>query len=194
MRRLIGAVHRVLEWLLVGALAVLIVPVSLQIFSRQTDLIPSYIWTEELARFCFVWMIMIGAMLGVREGTHFDIDLLPPLPPRIRAALAILTYAFMLIFAVVFIHYGIRFTLFGWDQVSELAELPMWMIFIAWPAAGITWLVFLGEKMVDAVRGALGKVSGPTEIFHLPELVLSETPGLGSHRGQPPRIESGSRS
>jgi TRAP-type C4-dicarboxylate transport system permease small subunit len=100
----------------------------------------------------------------------------------------------MLIFAVVFVHYGIRFTLFGWDQVSEIAELPMWMIFIAWPAAGITWLVFLGEKMVDAVRAALGKTSGAAEIFHLPELVLSETPGLGSHGGLPPRTESGSRS
>ena len=47
--------------------AVIIVPVTLQIFSRFTDLIPPYIWTEELARFLLVWMVMIGAMMGVRE-------------------------------------------------------------------------------------------------------------------------------
>ena len=45
----------------------LVIPVSLQIFSRYTELIPSYIWTEEMARFLFIWTIMIGAMIGVRE-------------------------------------------------------------------------------------------------------------------------------
>jgi TRAP-type C4-dicarboxylate transport system permease small subunit len=66
---------QVLSALLVVSVAVLIIPVTLQIFSRYTALIPSYIWTEEMARFLFVWMIMIGAMVGVREGAHFDVDL-----------------------------------------------------------------------------------------------------------------------
>ena len=57
--------------------ALLIIPVSLQIFSRYTELIPSYIWTEEMARFMFIWTIMLGAMVGVRESTHFEVDLLP---------------------------------------------------------------------------------------------------------------------
>ena len=70
---------RLLSWLLVASVAILIIPVSLQIFSRYTALIPSYIWTEEMARFCFIWSIMLGAMLGIREGTHFVVDLWPPL-------------------------------------------------------------------------------------------------------------------
>ena len=152
MRKLLGGVHRVLEWLLVGLVAVLIVPVSLQIFSRQTAFIPSYLWTEELARFCFVWMIMVGAMLAAREGTHFEVDLLPKLSARTNAWFSILTSLFMLLFAVLFIHYGWRFTLFGKDQLSEIAELPMWMIFVAWPLAGVTWAVFLAEKLYDSIR------------------------------------------
>ncbi|HEU4645596.1 MAG TPA: TRAP transporter small permease subunit, partial [Burkholderiales bacterium] len=62
---------QLLSWLLVASVAILIVPVSLQIFSRYTALIPSYIWTEEMARFFFIWSIMLGAMVGIREGTHF---------------------------------------------------------------------------------------------------------------------------
>ena len=68
---------QLLSWLLVFTVAVLIIPVSLQIFSRYTALIPSYIWTEEMARFLFIWMVMIGAMVGVREGAHFDVDIWP---------------------------------------------------------------------------------------------------------------------
>ena len=152
MRKLIDTYHRLLCALLVAAVAVLIIPVSLQIFSRFTSLIPSYIWTEEMARFFFIWMIMIGAMVGVRENVHFDVDLWPVLKPRANALLRIVTNLFVLVFALVFAWYGIKFLQFGWDQTSELAELPMAYIFAAWPMAGLTWLLFLGEHFVNDLR------------------------------------------
>jgi len=144
--------HRLLIWLLVGTVAILVVPVTLQILSRFTGLIPSYIWTEELARFMFIWMVMIGAMIGVREGTHFEVDVLPKLGVRADALVRIVSHVFVLVFALVFIWWGIAFTHFGWDQLSEIAELPMWMIFIAWPVAGLTWLLFIGESFVANFR------------------------------------------
>jgi TRAP-type C4-dicarboxylate transport system permease small subunit len=62
------------------------------------------------------------------------------------------TSVFVLAFALVFIWGGWLFTRFAWNRVSELAELPLWMIHIAWPLAGLTWLLFQGEQLVDAVR------------------------------------------
>ena len=152
MKFLFDLYHRLLVWLLVGTVAVLIVPVTLQILSRFTGLIPSYIWTEELARFMFIWMVMIGAMIGIREGTHFEVDIWPVLGTRANALLRIVSQVFVLAFALVFVWWGIEFTRFGWDQLSEIAELPMWMIFIAWPVAGITWLLFIGESFFTNLR------------------------------------------
>jgi TRAP-type transport system small permease protein len=152
MRRLIEAYHRLLTRLMVATVAILVVPVSLQIVARYTQLIPSYIWTEELSRFLFIWMIMLGAMIGVREGTHFEVDVWPELGRRANAALRIVSHLFVLVFALVFLYWGIKFVEFGWYQESELAELPMPFIFIAWPLAGATWLLFLGEIFVDNVR------------------------------------------
>jgi TRAP-type C4-dicarboxylate transport system permease small subunit len=152
MHRFIAGYYRLLNWLLVATVAILIVPVSLQILSRFTDLIPSYIWTEEMARFFFIWMIMIGAMVGIRDGAHFDVDLWPELKPRANALLHVLTNVFVLLFALVFIWYGIKFVQFGWNQNSELAELPMTYIFIAWPLAGLTWVLFLGERFLADLR------------------------------------------
>ena len=110
------------------------IPVTLQIFSRYTALIPSYIWTEEMARFLFIWMIMIGAMIGVREGTHFEVDVWPRLTPRGGgAAAAGRPASASSSFALVFVWSGIEFTRFAWYRISELAELPLWLIHIAWP-------------------------------------------------------------
>jgi len=153
---------RLLSWLLVASVAVLIIPVSLQIFSRYTALIPSYIWTEELARFCFIWSIMLGAMVAIREGTHFVVDLWPPLNARAQAVIRLVASVFVLIFAFVFLWWGIDFTRFALNRISELAELPLWYIHLPWPLAGITWLLFLGEQMWDDLRVVAGKLPPPT--------------------------------
>ena len=132
--------------------AVLIVPVTMQIVARYTDLIPPYIWTEELARFVFIWMIMISAMLGVREMAHFNVDVWSRLSPRGEAALNLVTQVATLIFALVFVWSGIEFTRFAIYRISELAELPLWVIHVAWPLTGLAWIVFLGEQLVDNLR------------------------------------------
>ena len=144
--------HRLLNGLLVLLLTILIIPVSLQIFSRYTELIPSYIWTEEMARVLFVWMIMIGAMTGIREGTHFLVDVWPPMAPRFEALLRLVASLGVLVIALVFVWAGTEFTRFAWHRFSELAELPLWLIHIAWPLAGVSWLIFLGEQIADDLR------------------------------------------
>jgi TRAP-type C4-dicarboxylate transport system permease small subunit len=147
---------RALSWLLAISVAILVIPVSLQIFSRYTALIPSYIWTEEMARFLFIWMIMIGAMLGIREGTHFEVDVWPRMTARAQAMLRIVSGVAVLVLALVFVWAGIEFTRFAWNRISELAELPLWLIHVAWPLTGATWFVFQGEQFVDNARIALG--------------------------------------
>jgi TRAP-type transport system small permease protein len=168
LRKIISWYSRLLRWLLAIAVGVLIFPVSLQIFSRYTELIPSYIWTEEMARFLFVWMIMIGAMLGIHEGRHFEVDVWPRLAPRPQAALRLVSNIAVLAMALVFVWAGWTFTSFAWNRISELAELPLWLIHIAWPLAGVTWLIFTGEQVWDNVRTlATGRV--PEDMDEAPD-------------------------
>jgi TRAP-type transport system small permease protein len=53
----------------------------------------------------------------------------------------------------------VKFVEFGWYQESELAELPMPFIFVAWPLAGATWVIFLGEIFLDNIRILAGKAA-----------------------------------
>ena len=155
-RRLTAAYARLLEVLLAACVGILIIPVTIQIVSRYTHLIPSYIWTEEMARFLFVWTIMIGAMVGVREAQHFEVDVWPTLSRRSEAAVRIVARLGVLALAVIFVLAGIEFTRFAWRRTSELADLPLWLIHVAWPVAGFTWIVFLGEQFVDELRVLFG--------------------------------------
>src|SRR3979411_2171247 len=124
MRKIIDWYHRFLTWLMVATVAILIVPVTLQIISRYTALIPSWIWTEELSRFLFIWMVMLGAMIGIREHSHFEVDVWPDLAPKPAALLSIISAVSVLGLALGFIWWGTEVVRFGGDQLSGLAELP----------------------------------------------------------------------
>ena len=156
-RRFTAGYARLLTALLAFSVAIIIIPVTLQMVSRYTALIPSYIWTEEMARFLFIWMIMIGAMIGVREASHFEVDVWPTLSRRGEAAVRITARLGILAFALVFVVGGVEFTRFAWYRTSELADLPLWMIHIAWPVAAVTWIVFLGEQFYDEIRILFGR-------------------------------------
>jgi TRAP-type C4-dicarboxylate transport system permease small subunit len=152
MRKFVDGYYRLLNVLLGVSVGLLVVPVTLQMIARFTALIPSWIWTEEMARFLFIWMVMLGAMIGVRDGTHFDVDVWPELKWRANAILRVVSMVFVLLFALVFVWYGVKFVQFGWNQTSELADMPMTYIFVAWPLTGLTWLLFGLERLRRDLR------------------------------------------
>ena len=153
MKKLLDGYYRLLQVLLTLLMGLLMVPVTMQIFSRYIGLIPRYIWTEEIARFCFIWIILIGAMIAVRDGSHFAVDLLPnPKTKRGEAVGRMFVDFIIFLVALIFIVWGWPLVQFGLLQSSEIAELPMITIYIAWPLAGVTWILFLGEKLADNIK------------------------------------------
>ena len=160
MRSLIDGYYKFLKIALTTLMAVLLVPVSLQIFSRYVGFIPRYIWTEELARFCFIWIILVGATIAVRDGTHFTADFLPHSKShRVEAVIRMFSDAIVLMVAIIFVWWGWPLVEFGLLQESEMAELPMVYIYSAWPFAGITWMLFLGERFMDHLKHYRGQTA-----------------------------------
>jgi TRAP-type C4-dicarboxylate transport system permease small subunit len=74
-----------------------------------------------------------------------------------EAALSIASRLGVLVTALIFVWAGTQFTQFAMNRISELAELPLWYIHIAWPLTGLTWIVFLGEQFVDNLKILFGR-------------------------------------
>lgn len=150
MKKLLDGYYSFLKIVLTILMGVLIVPVTMQIFARYIEFIPRYVWTEELARFCFIWIILIGAMIAMRDNEHFTVDLLPtPKTKRGKAVSLMFVDLMTFILAVVFVAWGWPLVEFGLLQTSEMAELPMVFIYAAWPITGATWILFVMERMVS---------------------------------------------
>ncbi len=136
---------RVLLGILMGALAV---PVAMQVISRYTGLIPTYLWTEELATFIFVWIVMIGSMVAVWDGTHFDVRVIGDAKaPLLRLFQNGLVHIAIMIFAAIFVVYGFEYVEFGNNQRSVMMRANLAVTYVSVPIAGAIWFVFAGYRL-----------------------------------------------
>ena len=144
------SVLRVLLGCLVGALAI---PVAMQVIARYTGIIPVYLWTEELATFLFVWVVMIGSMVAVWDGTHFDVRVLPDSRiPSLRLVQNGFVLFLVLGFGVLFVWYGIEYAKFGAIQKSVMMGANKLVTFISVPISGAVWAVFAGYRLFEQIE------------------------------------------
>lgn len=132
-------------------MASLAIPVGMQVISRYTGIIPTFLWTEELATFIFVWVVMIGSMVAVWDGTHFDVvitsDAKSPLARLIQQGIVQVS---ILIFALLFAWYGIEYAKIGAIQNSVMMRANLMWIYITVPLAGFIWSIFSGYRLYEA--------------------------------------------
>jgi TRAP-type C4-dicarboxylate transport system permease small subunit len=130
---------------------VLAIPVAMQVIARYTGIIPVYLWTEELATFIFVWIVMLGASLAVWEGTHFDVQVIPEARnATVRFLQKALVLSLICLFGVLFTWYGIDYATFGANQNSVMMQANLLIIHISVPIAGVLWAIFSSYRLYEA--------------------------------------------
>lgn len=141
-------VLRVLLAILMGAL---IIPVAMQVIARYTGVIPVYLWTEELATFIFVWIVMIGSVVAVWDGKHFDVQVLKdssnPLILLLQKTIVLLLVG---LFGLLFAWYGIDYAKFGHIQHSVMMNANLIVTHITIPLAGLLWGIFSLYRLYEA--------------------------------------------
>lgn len=138
---------------LIGVLTmVLALPVAAQVLARYTGIIPVYLWTEELATFIFVWIVMIGSMIAVWDSTHFQVEVLPEFKrPLLKLLQKALVLGLVFLFGLLFAWYGIEYTKFGAIQNSVMLRANMAITHVSVPIAGIIWAIFTGYRLYEAI-------------------------------------------
>jgi TRAP-type C4-dicarboxylate transport system permease small subunit len=150
MGRILEGFCQVLRVTLGVLTASLALPVAMQVLARYTGIIPVYLWTEELSTILFVWVVMIGSMVAVWEGTHFDVRVTAD---ATRPALVLLQKGIVLVlvcgFGLVFAWYGIEYAKFGAQQVTVMMQSNKLYTHISVPIAGLVWAVFAFYRLAE---------------------------------------------
>ena len=141
--RVLAAIER---GLISGLMAVITVLTFAQVVWRY-GLNQPLQWSEEVARYCFVWVTFIGAaaLLRQRDG-HPAIDTLYlGVGPRAQRAMDVVSRLAVIAGSLAIAFGGFRMVQLQWQQLSPSLEIPMaWMyasMFLV-PLVGIFWVLW----------------------------------------------------
>ena len=142
-----------IESLLAGSLVLTVfVVVLLQVVMRYLFQRPNP-WSEELSRFGFIWLSMLGAALAVELRTHFVFDqLVGRLRPKLQMLVRICSTAFVVALAVGLIVFGLDLVVLASSQRSPALNLPISWVYASVPVAGLLMLLHITAAL-DTVLG-----------------------------------------
>ncbi|HEY0440245.1 MAG TPA: TRAP transporter small permease [Xanthobacteraceae bacterium] len=140
------------EWICLILMAALAVDLMLGVFSRYV-LFRTFTWYDEIARACFVWVVFLGAAVGVKRGSHFGLHLFVDRAPAwFRRAAAILTPLIVIAFSAVLVVQGLAFLEFGrFQQLPVMGVSKVW-IYAAMPTGGALMILYSLPGLWRGVR------------------------------------------
>ena len=145
MRATLGRLNATLDRLTCGACVVLLGAIFaimlLQIAFRYVLNAP-LVWTEELARYLFIWVCYLGAVVALRRGNHIVIALvLERLPARLRTAVLLGIQVLALGFLGMLAVQGVRLALRTHTVLAITLPIPWSAIYAAAPVAAVLMML-----------------------------------------------------
>ncbi len=135
------------------AISVLMVVVTLaQVIFRYVIEAPLP-WSEELARYCFVWIVFLGGAIGLSRGIHLGVDLFVNLlPARLKTAIEALSCALIACFAATVVYASYPVINMNMFQRSPALGVQMSWIYIAIPLSMCLIMLICLERIASVLR------------------------------------------
>jgi TRAP-type C4-dicarboxylate transport system permease small subunit len=155
IRQIKNALDKTLEIIVMLSVAILVLDVLWQVFTRKVLNNPSQ-WTEELAIFLLIWVALLGAAVALSLGAHLGIDyFVGKLPRKKRIFTEIIVFILILLFAGYVMLFGgfdlVRST-FELGQVSPVFKLKMGYVYIAVPLSGFFMVIYSFLGMCERIN------------------------------------------
>jgi TRAP-type C4-dicarboxylate transport system permease small subunit len=146
---------RALTAVCVALFAALVLDVTWQVFSRQVLGSPSG-WSEELAKYLFIWLGLFGAALVFGERGHIAMDVVVRrLPRTAQVVLAVVVQLAILTFTgLALLWGGFLVSQLAWNQ--NLTGLPITVgpLYLALPISGALIAFYTLFHLVQILAGA----------------------------------------
>ncbi|MBA3775449.1 MAG: TRAP transporter small permease subunit [Betaproteobacteria bacterium] len=122
-KRVLDRIGAVEQGLGVALILLIVTAITVQVFTRYVLGRP-IAWVEESATYAFIWMVFVGASLGLKQGRHILIATFGShLPSRIAVAMRMLVWGLVLVMLVVMVDQGMK--VMGIEGRSKTISLPI---------------------------------------------------------------------
>jgi TRAP-type transport system small permease protein len=124
--------------------------VIINIFSRYF-LNYAISWAEEISRYLMVWMVMLGAAMGVRLGTHFRMEMIENFVGR--GGKTIFHWFTLAVFSAVgfvLLWHGMILLPLTDYQYATATQIPMSWVYVSLPLSGFLMIFFVVDRFLKS--------------------------------------------
>lgn len=161
----VHAVQRVNGYLAVILFGLLTLVVALQVFTRFVLHAP-FIWSEELARFLFFWVVLLGSSLSVKHRRHFVIDVgigsKSAKKSRRRFLLDAIPDLCVLGFSLILLLQSVGYVEVGLLRVAPNSQVNMAWVYGAIPVFAALSLLYSAANLAADLAGFSREGDGPS--------------------------------
>lgn len=162
-----AAVDTALRVIIIAIFATLVVCVTWQVISRYALGTPSVL-TDEIARFLFMWLALIGGAYTFGARRHLAIDLLTDnLTGRSKLASEAAILVVVATFAGIVMMWGggsLVARTFSSGQVTPALRISMGWVYAAIPFAGAVIVYYCALFFADVARGRVPSAEGDIDM------------------------------
>ena len=134
---------------------------SAQVFFRYVLNYPLG-WTEEMARYVFIWAVFLGAAVVARSRGHVAVELFHPyLPLWGRRAVQIFNDVCILGFLALILWPALNYATYAFRLKAIATEIPMFFIYVSVPVSCVLIIVHTIHNMYRDLSGH--NAAGPEE-------------------------------
>lgn len=133
MKKALRALQHLENLVLVVAFAVMVVAIFIQVINRNFFKIPVSGF-EEAAKYCMVYMVMLGTELGLRDGTQIAVTgVVDRFHGKTHKILQMVAKVVIIVFSAIMTNTGLNMVLKQMEtgQTSPGLGIPMWIPYFA---------------------------------------------------------------
>lgn len=135
--------QRLEEIFLVVLMVAAVIIVAMQVVTRYVLKIPLP-WSEEIARYMFLWLTWVGAAFATKERKHVTIDVvyskLPQLGQRVCTVISTVVWIVFLVM-MAYLSFKLTASVASGGQIAVGSGIPMWIPYASIPT-GMTLMLF----------------------------------------------------
>ena len=144
-----GALMDNLTWVVMAALTLVVL---FQVLNRNVFRLGA-VWTEEVARYLFVWTIMTASVPAVRRLQHITVTTLFQLwPCKPTDIIKVVGDCFTVVFYAFFTYATTVWTLKSTSIMTEITRIPIWIVYCILPICGLCMLLMQIEHLITHVQ------------------------------------------
>jgi len=152
------AIRKTNEIVIIFLFSVLVAVVFYQVVARYIFNNPPS-WTEELARYCQVWVILLASSICIRKGSHLAVDYFSHrLSPGAKRKINIVMSSLIVLYILVIIIFGWKLMVVGWYQVSPALQVNMSFVYLVFPLSGILMILEAIIKTAGLIKNGKNKL------------------------------------